>query len=107
MPSPHAIQDDQHKYGSMDQFDEDARSYNELMDVYSIHQFIIRKGKCLDQTPEFISFKRTYINKWGAISYVIHLLEKLLMNHQVDTAYVYGKEVVKLALEDLKKPTDE
>lgn len=25
-----------------------ARSYNELMDVFSLHQFIIRKGKVLD-----------------------------------------------------------
>ena len=25
-----------------------ARSYNELLDVYSLHQFIIRKGKVLD-----------------------------------------------------------
>ena len=77
------------------------------MDVYSLHQFIIRKGKSLDQTPEFISFKRTYINKWGAISYIIHLLEKMLLNYNVDLAYVEGKEIVKLALEDLKKPNNE
>jgi hypothetical protein len=29
-------------------FDQQARSYNELMDVFSLHQFIIRKGKVLD-----------------------------------------------------------
>lgn len=39
----------------------DARDYNELMDEYSLHNIIIRKGKCLDETPEFISFKRTYL----------------------------------------------
>jgi hypothetical protein len=41
--------------------DVDARDYNELMDEYSLHNLIIRKGKCLDEAPEFISFKRTYL----------------------------------------------
>jgi len=49
--------------------------YVELMDEFSLHQFIIRKGKTLDSTPEFISFKRTYINYWAGISFIIHLLE--------------------------------
>lgn len=56
----------------------DARGYNELMDVYSLHQLMIRKGTLLEQTPEFISFKRTYIARWGSIAYVLHLLEKLM-----------------------------
>lgn len=77
------------------------------MDVYSLHQFIIRKGKCLDHTPEFISFKRTYIHKWGSISYIIHLLEKLLFTYNVDLAYIEGKDIAALADEDLKKPTPE
>ena len=71
-----------------------VRSYNELMDVQSLHQFIIRKGKVLDQTPEFISFKRTYISQWGSISYVIHLIEKFLATFGVDMAYVEGKQLV-------------
>jgi len=56
----------------------DIRGYNELMDVYSLHQLMIRKGTLLEQTPEFISFKRTYISRWGSIAYVLHLLEKLM-----------------------------
>ena len=75
-------------------FDAQARSYNELMDVYSLHQFIIRKGKVLDQTPEFISFKRTYISQWGSVSYIIHILEKFLSTYGVDLAYIDGKELV-------------
>jgi len=78
-------------------FDQQARSYNELMDVFSLHQFIIRKGKVLDQTPEFISFKRTYIAQWGSVSYIIHLLEKFLATYQVDLAYIDGKQLVSLA----------
>ncbi len=79
------------------------------MDVYSLHQFIIRKGKCLDQTPEFISFKRTYISQWGSISYIIHLLEKMLATFNIDIAYVEGKEIVRLAEEgfELRKPSND
>lgn len=50
------------------------RDYNELMDQFSLHQIIIRKGEILDTTPEFISFKRTYLNKWGSVSYILHCI---------------------------------
>jgi IQ domain-containing protein H len=91
-------------------FDQQARSYNELMDVFSLHQFIIRKGKVLDQTPEFISFKRTYISQWGSVSYIIHLLEKFLGTYGIDLAYIDGKTLVQLAESqspDMKKPGNE
>jgi IQ domain-containing protein H len=80
------------------------------MDVYSLHQFIIRKGKVLDQTPEFISFKRTYISQWGSVSYIIHLLEKFLGTYGVDIAYIEGKQLVSLAESqnpDMRKPANE
>ena len=83
------------------------RGYNELLDEFSLHQFIIRKGKCLDDTPEFLSFKRTYISKWGSISYIIHLLEKMLVSNNVPIAVVEGKKLADLASEDLKKPQNE
>jgi hypothetical protein len=80
------------------------------MDVFSLHQFIIRKGKVLDQTPEFTSFKRTYITQWGSISYIIHLLEKFLSTYGVDLAYIDGKALVSLAESqspDMRKPANE
>ena len=52
--------------------------YTELMDEYSLHRFIIRKGVTLEETPEFISYKRIFISRWGAIAYLIHLMEKML-----------------------------
>ena len=51
----------------------------------------------LDQTPEFLSFKRTYIAQWGSVSYIIHLLEKFLATYQIDLAYIDGKQLVHLA----------
>lgn len=38
----------------------DPKSYPEILDTYSLHHFIIRKGKTLEETPEFVSFKRTF-----------------------------------------------
>lgn len=78
--------------------------YIELMDEFSLHQFIIRKGKTLDQTPEFISFKRTYINQWAGISFMIHQLEKFLMEYGVPNAIINGKELAYLANQS-RKPT--
>ena len=30
-----------------------AKDYKEVLDEYSSHEFMIRKGRVLDQTPEF------------------------------------------------------
>jgi IQ domain-containing protein H len=84
------------------QFDD---GYVELMDEFSLHQFVIRKGKALDTTPEFISFKRSYLNQWAGISFMIHLLEKLLTERQVPHAIVNGKSLAKLAASSIKKPS--
>ena len=87
----------------------DARQYNELMDAYSLHQLIVRKGVLLDNTPEFVSFRRTFLNKWGSISFILHLIEKLLLDNEVEMAYIEGKKVAALATMelDLKKPSKE
>ena len=74
----------------------DARDYNELMDEYSLHQLMIRRGHLLEQTPEFNSFKRTFLQKWGQISYILMLVEKLLKGADVEMAYVDGRKVAAL-----------
>ena len=35
----------------------DARGFDELMDTFSLHHFIIRHGVTLDTTPEFASYR--------------------------------------------------
>lgn len=69
----------------------EARGYNELMDEYSLHQLMFRKGKLIDQTPEFISFRRTYIDKWGPVSFILMNFEKLFADYDVQLAYVDGR----------------
>ena len=69
----------------------EARGYNELMDEYSLHQLMFRKGKLIDQTPEFVSFRRTYIDKWGPVLFIIMNFEKLFTDFNVSLAYVDGR----------------
>ncbi|RNF25976.1 IQ calmodulin-binding protein motif family protein [Trypanosoma conorhini] len=76
---------------------EDTRTYAELLDVYSMHEFIIRKGATLRSTPEFASFKRRYTACWGNVELVIRRLEEFLKSYGIDLAYVDGKRVAALA----------
>ena len=61
------------------------------MDEYSLHQLIFRKGKLIDETPEFVSFRRTHIDRWGPISFILLNFEKLFTDYQVQMAYVDGR----------------
>ncbi|EKF33134.1 hypothetical protein MOQ_003008 [Trypanosoma cruzi marinkellei] len=76
---------------------EDTRTYAELLDVYSMHEFIIRKGATLRSTPEFASFKRRYAASWGNVELVIRRLEEFLKSYGIELAYVDGRKVVALA----------
>ncbi|KAH9598902.1 hypothetical protein LSM04_003511 [Trypanosoma melophagium] len=76
---------------------DETRTYAELLDVYSMHEFIVRKGAALRNTPEFASFKRRYIACWGNVELVIRKLEEFLKNYGIDLAYVDGKKVAALA----------
>jgi hypothetical protein len=56
---------------------EDARPYEMLMDTFSLHEFMIRKGAVIDSTPEFESYHRTYQPLWAVIQPLIQQLEVL------------------------------
>jgi hypothetical protein len=81
------------------------RGYNELLDTYSLHQFLVRHGKTLDSTPEFLSFRRKNIDIWGAVTTVVRALEALLTKYCVPMAYIDGQAVVRLAQDELEEPT--
>lgn len=84
---------------------DEIRGYNELLDEFSLHQFIVRKGKTLTDTPEYESFKRKHSNIWGGIKTVIRYLEELLQLYSIPLAYVDGQKVARLALDELTEPS--
>ena len=51
----------------------------------------------MDETPEFASFRRLFIDKWGPISFIIMTFENLFKEHGVEMAYVDGRKLVELA----------
>nr|CCC47321.1 conserved hypothetical protein, fragment [Trypanosoma vivax Y486] len=77
--------------------DEGGRTYAELLDEYSMHEFIIRKGVTLRNTPEFASFKRRNTPGWGNIELVIRKLEQFLKDYAIELAFVDGKKVAAIA----------
>ena len=81
------------------------RDYNALLDEFSLHQFIIRRGATLSSTPEFESYRRKHARSWGPIQDCIALLEKLLAKYSVPIAYVDGNKLALLAQIDYRQPT--
>jgi hypothetical protein len=51
--------------------DTQIKNYNELLDEFSLHQFVIRKGVTLVETEEFKSYKRIYAKDWPKIERLI------------------------------------
>lgn len=78
-----------------------VRGYNELLDTYSLHQFIIHKGKAMRETPEFVSFRCVAQDVWGGVEEVIRSLEALLTRYFVPLAYVDGQRLMTVASMEL------
>jgi hypothetical protein len=83
------------------QTDQAARQFDELMDSYSLHHFIIRHGTTLNSTPEFASFQRKYASDWGAVEQLVCALEELMRAYSVPLAYVDGQKLAALACDPL------
>lgn len=80
---------------------------NDSEKFYSMYQIIIKGGTIVENTPEFISFKRTNITKWGAISLVLYLLEKMLTLYHIPHAIVDCQKLIILAEDELTRPNYE
>lgn len=84
---------------------QETRPFTALMDTYSLHNFVIRKGRALTVTPEFASFRRKYAAIWGSISVLIRQMETLFGYFAVPLAYVSGTRLVELARDELQLPS--
>lgn len=70
------------------------RGYNELLDAYSLHQFLIHKGRTMRDTPEFVSFRRVAQELWGSVEEALRALETLLTQYFVPLAYADGQRLL-------------
>jgi hypothetical protein len=83
-----------------------ARDFDQLMDTFSLHHFIIRRGVTVENTPEYLSFERKYNKEWGAVHQLNRKLEAVLKKYSVPLAYVDGQKLVALARETLVPRTE-
>ncbi len=61
----------------------------------------------MESSPEYITFKRANITKWGAVSLVIHLLEQYLDKYHIPHALIDGGKVLLLSEDELTRPDEE
>lgn len=78
-------------------------TYPEVLDTYSLHQFMIRKGRTLEETPEFQSYKRICENIWDPINKIIKSLERIFSSCDIPLVYIDGKKLAKMAVESTRK----
>ncbi|EEY67616.1 uncharacterized protein PITG_18457 [Phytophthora infestans T30-4] len=93
-------ENDKDEYAEMEKLGANVdkiRGYNELLDVYSLHQFLIHKGRTMRDTPEFVSFRRVTQELWGSVEEALRALETLLAQYFVPLAYVDGQRLLALA----------
>ena len=60
----------------------------------------------VESAPEFQTFKRANITKWGAVSLIIHLLEQYLIKYYIPHAIIDGGKVLLLAEDELSRPSE-
>jgi IQ domain-containing protein H len=72
------------------------REFEQLMDDHSAHMIIIRKGKILEETPEFESYKRTYAQDWVTLAAMLLQLESICVQYAVPLATVDGKRLAEV-----------
>ncbi|KAJ0400380.1 hypothetical protein ATCC90586_008493 [Pythium insidiosum] len=103
-PKPGGAKGDKEEQNSMEDLRKNVdkiRGYNELLDAYSLHQFLIHKGRAMRDTPEFQSFRRVSQEIWGSVEEVLRALEQLLTRYFVPLAYIDGQRLMTVASMEL------
>lgn len=75
------------------------RGYTAMLDTFSLHQFVIHRGRVARSAPEFAAFQRSAgcADVWGGVEHVVRALEELLSVYFVPLAHVDGSQVLNLA----------
>ncbi|GFR40108.1 hypothetical protein Agub_g662, partial [Astrephomene gubernaculifera] len=75
------------------------RPFESLMDAFSLHEVLIRKGVVIRDTPEFESYARSYSSVWGVVEGLLQHLAALCGQYAVPLALVNGKSLADLAMQ--------
>jgi hypothetical protein len=72
------------------------REYEQLMDEHSEHMIIFRRGRVLEETPEFESYRRKFADDWDALAAMLLQIESICVQYAVPLAVVNGKLLAEL-----------
>jgi hypothetical protein len=74
-----------------------SRAYEQLLDDHSLHRFLVRRGRVVQDTPEFESFRRRCGTRWPRICIVLEALEALVARLALPLVFGRGRVVAELA----------
>ena len=80
---------------------ETAKTYEQIIDGFSSHQIVFRKGKIM-MTPEFQSFKRINSEQWGTIAQGLSYAEEIFSKLATPLVYLDGKKFVNMIKDELR-----
>jgi hypothetical protein len=76
------------------------RDYDTLLDTYSFHHIMIKKGRTITSTPEFESYARTFKWRWTQIMATLLCFEGFAVENSVDLLFLDGKKLVELSMRE-------
>lgn len=87
-------------------FAPEVKNYDSVMDTYSVHNIILRRGKVLTTTPEYASFKRTQHDNWTSISNALAKAEALFSQHGIGIVVLDGRKLAEVVCDELRPLRD-
>jgi hypothetical protein len=76
-----------------------ARSYESLLDSFSLHHILLKHGKTITNTPEFESFARAFKFRWSEITAVIICFEEWAAENNIELVLISGRKVAERSLD--------
>jgi hypothetical protein len=86
---------------------EPIRTYEEMVDAFSSHQLMLRKGKVITGTPEFSSFRRIYAQHWAEITDALQFAEEIFGKYSIPLVFLNGKRLAELFTNEVRKISEE
>lgn len=86
---------------------EPIRTYEEMVDAFSSHQLMLRKGKVITNTPEFASYRRIYAQHWAEITDALQFAEDVFGKYNIPLVFLNGKKLAELFTDEVRKISEE
>eukprot|EP00762_Andalucia_godoyi_P008064 ANDGO_02193.mRNA.1 IQ calmodulin-binding motif protein len=76
-------------------------NFQSALDSFSLHRFLVRKGRVIAESPEFASYKRTFSSIWPRVQVWISVLEQFFSDYGILLVEIDGHALSRIAVDDL------